>query len=198
MSAIKAVRATITLGDIDLDVYQLPNGKYFLSLTQIAETLSVKHSRLAQFRELDLAQTLYPQGFADDGFVRIDGTTKNVKIISLDDVSKYWTIAAFQNKNLQAIALLAASQTEALERRADTAFNIIRSEEERNQRFIARKDGILQRHFWTDCIKWWLDNNPQVSENTRKFIYPQVSDRLNRALFGMSAAQIRLELHRFD
>ena len=141
-TTIKATRATILLGDIELDVFQLPDGKYFLSLTQIAESIDLDKKRLSELRELKLAQSLYFEGFRKSENVKVEGGTKPVSMISLDDVSKYWTLAAFQTQNLKAISLLAASQAEALERRADAAFNVIRSEEERNQRHIIRRDSI--------------------------------------------------------
>ncbi|MGL5076887.1 MAG: hypothetical protein ACRDBG_13830 [Waterburya sp.] len=189
MSTIKAVRATITLGDIELDVFQLPDGKYFLSVMQLAESIGISHKRFAEFRELKLAQSLYPEGFRMAEKVKVEGGTKPVSIISLDDVSKYWTLAAFQTQNQIAIALLAASQTEALERRADNAFNVIRTEKERNERFVTRRDGILSRHFWTDCIEHYCKTH-EVSDNYKKFVYIHVSDYLNKALFGMNSKQL--------
>jgi hypothetical protein len=186
----KATRATITLGDIELDVFQLPDGKYFLSLTQVAESIGIPLKRMSEIRELNMAQTLYPEGFSLSEKVKVEGGTKPVNIISLDDTSKYWTLAAFQTQNLKAMALLAASQTEALERRADTAFGKVRDEEERNQRLITRRDSILNRTFWTDCIEDYIKSH-DVSDNYKKFIYINVSDYLNKALFGLTSKQLR-------
>lgn len=92
---IKAIRATITLGDAEFDVYQLPDGKYFLSIMQIAESIEIPHQRFAEFRELKLAQSLYPEGIQKAEKCKVEGGTKPVSMISLDDVSKYWTLAAF-------------------------------------------------------------------------------------------------------
>ena len=60
---IKAIKATINLGDTLLDGYQVPNGEYFLSLTQVAETIDMPLKRMSELRELNLSQSLYPQGF---------------------------------------------------------------------------------------------------------------------------------------
>jgi hypothetical protein len=190
---IKAIKATIILGDIDLDVYQLPDGQYFLSLTQVAETIDMPLKRMSQIRELKMAQTLYPQGFRMSEKVKVEGGTKPVTIISLDDVAKYWTLAAFQTQNAKAMSLLAASQAEALERRADTAFGIKRAEEERNDRYVIRKDGIVSRHFWTDVIDQYMKTH-EVSENYRSFVYRHVSDMVNQAVLGMTAKQFRATL----
>jgi hypothetical protein len=190
---IKAIKATITLGDIDLDVFQLPDGKYFLSLTQVAESIDMPLKRMSQIRELNMAKTLYPQGFRMSETVKVEGGTKPVSIISLDDVSKYWTLAAFQMQNVKAMALLAASQAEALERRADAAFDIKRSEEERNERHVIRRDGIVSRHFWTDVIDQYTKTH-EVSENYRRFVYLNVSNMVNQAVLGMTATKFRATL----
>jgi hypothetical protein len=114
-------------------------------------------------------------------------------MISLDDVSKYWTLAAFQTQNQLAIAFLAASQSEALERRADAAFGKIRTEQERNECFIIRRDGIISRHFWTDCVDSYYRSN-EVSENYKKWIYVQVSDMVNKSILGTTARAYRESL----
>jgi hypothetical protein len=64
----------------------MPDGKYFLSLSQIAESVGISHKRIAQFRELKLAQTLYPEGFRESEKIKVAGGTKPVSMISLDDV----------------------------------------------------------------------------------------------------------------
>ncbi len=145
---------------------------------------------MSEIRELKLAQTLYPQGFQEAEKIKVQGGTKPVSIITLDDVSKYWTLAAFQTQNVKAIALLAASQSEALERRADAAFGVMREEEERNARFVTRRDSIISRHFWTDCIDRYCKTH-EVSDNYRRWVYLNVSDYLNKALFGMKSKEIR-------
>jgi hypothetical protein len=187
----KAIRATIKLGDIELDVFQLPDGKYFLSLTQVAETIDMPLKRMSQIRELKLTQTLYPEGFRMSETVKVEGGTKPVSMISLDDVSKYWTLAAFQTQNPKAMALLAASQTEALERRADAAFNVIRSEVERNERLEARIKGKVARRFLTDAIKDYIDRHSDLSDNYKKFVYSNCSDCLNKIIFGAKAKQAK-------
>jgi hypothetical protein len=190
MTTTKASRAVITLGDIQLDVFQLPDGKYFLSLTQVAESIDVPLKRMSRIRELKLAQTLYPEGFRMSPSVKVEDGTKPVQMISLDDVSKYWTVSACHYQNGTAMALLAASQAEALERRADKAFDVQRTEEEYNQRLVIRRDGIVSRFFWTDVIDEYIRTH-EVSDNYRRFIYHHVSDMVNKAVLGMTAKQFR-------
>jgi hypothetical protein len=187
---IKAVRATITLGDIDLDVYQLPDGQYFLSLTQVAETIDMPLKRMSEIRELKMVQTLYPQGFRMSETVKVEGGTKPVTIISLDDVSKYWTLAAFQTQNAKAMSLLAASQAETLERRADHAFGAIRDEKERNDRLAARTKGKVARRSLTDAIQDYTESH-EVSDNYKRWIISNCSDHLNKIILGAKAKQAK-------
>ena len=90
----------------------------------------------------------------------------------------------------EALAYLIACQAETLERRIDHQLGIIRAEKERNERFAIRRDSILSRNFWTDCIDNYIKTH-DVSENYKRFIYVHVSDYLNKALFGMTSKQIR-------
>jgi hypothetical protein len=45
----KAKRQTITLGDVPLDVFQLPDGSYVMSLTQVAESIGTQRQNVANF-----------------------------------------------------------------------------------------------------------------------------------------------------
>lgn len=185
MSTQKAVKAQIELGSITLDVYQLPNSQYFLSLTQVAESIEMSLKRMSQLRELELSLTIYPQGFRMSESIKVEGGTKPVQIISLDDTVKYWTLAA-SRQNMKAFLLVSACAAETLERRADAAFGIDRSEEERQQRLKIRQDGIQARRSFTDAIQDWMADR-EVSDNYRRFIYSNVSDCLNRSVLGMTA-----------
>lgn len=135
----KAIRATIKLGSIEIDGYQMPDGKYFLSLVQVAETIEMPLKRMSQLRELELSLTLYPQGFQESELQKVEGGTKPVKSISLDDATKYWTLAA-SRQNMRAFMLVAACTAEALERRFDSAFGVVRTEQERQDKLEARID----------------------------------------------------------
>ncbi len=193
MTNLKAKKAVITLGNIELDCYQMPDGKYFLSMGQIAEAIDTDHRRLAQFRELQLAQTLYPEGFELAGKCTIEGSTASVNTISLTDAPKYWMLSAMQTKNTAAFGLVAACVAEALERRADSAFGIQRSEEARNEFLKSRAEGVLDRRSLTDSIKDYILANG-CSGDYVKWIYSNVSKCLNDRVYDASTKEIRLAL----
>jgi hypothetical protein len=190
----KATRATIKLGDIYLDVFQLPDGKYFLSLTQVAGAIDIPLKRMSELRELNMAKTLCPQGFRMSETIKVEGGTKPVTAISLDDASTYWTLAAFKTQNIKAIALVAACTAESLERRADAAHGVVRDEEERNDRMAARVKGKVARRSLTDVIKAYVESR-DVSDNYKKFIFSNCSDHLNKIILGAKAKQAKEFYH---
>jgi hypothetical protein len=188
----KAIRATITLGDIELDVFQLPDGSYRMSKAQVCETVQLDRKRLSELLEKNSLKLIAGKGSLLSALVvkmSYEGNNAKVDLVPLEMATLIWLESGSEIGKALAYSCI----TESLEMRADNAFGVIRDEEERNQRFIARKDSILQRHFWTDAIKWYTDNN-EVSEGYKRFIYPNVSDCLNKALFGLPAKGIRTVL----
>jgi hypothetical protein len=49
------------------------------------------------------------------------------------------------------------------------------------------------RKIETDGIKYYLDKHPELSDGYRRFIYSNVSDAVNKAVFGKTAKQLRVE-----
>ena len=178
------------LGDIELDVYQLPDGKYRMSATQVTTTVNKHAKSMWEFLEGKSPQALPHKG-SNLGKIKAEGVKNAISEVTLEVASAYWAYWATKGDS-QALALVIACVTEALERRADYAFGVARTEQERNDRLIARRDGILQRHFWTDSVKEYIDTHETTNEY-RRYIYANVSDCLNQSFFGMSAKQIREE-----
>lgn len=183
----KATRVQIYLGDIPLMVYRLPSGKYKLSGRNVTDAVGEHNSTLTRayncrsLKDLPGAGSNLTQIKTDSG--------ESFLPVSIEDAVNYWAMMG-EKGNRRSMAILRACAIESIERRADHALGIQLSEELRNARMKARIDGILQRNFWTDCIKAYVDNN-DVSDNYKRWIYPNVSDYLNRQFFGMSAKQIR-------
>jgi hypothetical protein len=193
-NTIKAIRATIALGDVELEVYQLPCGKYLLGATHITSAIGIRHSRVAQISATKYAQALTGKGIGVADFTSTPVITDigKGKGYSIEVAFFIWQYEAFKGNELAA-ALTFASGVEALERRADAAFGKIRTEQERNDRLIIRRDGIISRHFWTDCIDTYC-RSTEVSENYRRWVYIQVSDMVNKSILGTTAKQYRESL----
>jgi hypothetical protein len=196
MTTTKAVRATITLGDIELDVFQLPDESYRYSLTQAFISIANEDydTKQASKRYIEICNSKKAQHLAVPTLqtyekTKIEGENQVVKLISQADVMSFWAMAAFLGHS-KAFGLIVACGIEALERRADAAFNVKRTEEEYNQRLVIRRDGIISRYFWTDVIDEYLRTH-EVSNNYKRFIYIHVSDMVNNAVLGMTAKQFR-------
>lgn len=187
---IKAVRATIKLGDINLDVLQFPDGSYHLFINQLNEVLGIKAS--------DSTGKKYLKPLIDKDPKRVnqasvEGIKSHLKTLSIDLVSEaIQAYAALGNQKCIAVAI--ACLAEALERRADSAFNVVRSEEERNTRIKARVQSKLTRRTLTDSIKEYIERHPELTENYSKFIYSNCSDHTNLTVLGAKSKQVKLEL----
>ena len=197
MTSTTAVRTTIKLGNIEIEVFQLQSGTYYYSQTQafMAIANDVYDTKQAAKRYIEKitskqAQTYIPEGFDGIEKVKISGERITINAITQSDVTKLWKLFALDG-NVKAVDLLTSCAIEALERRADAAFGKVRSEEEYNNRLAARLKGKQTRRTMTDSIRDWLErHSDEISDNTRKFIYSNVSDCLNRAVFNKSASQL--------
>ena len=147
---------------------------------------------MAQILESKEAQALAGQGLDLSHFSPIKFNSSVGKHLgyTLAQVMFVWQYEAFKG-NQKAFALVMACGVESLERRFDTAFGILRTEEERNERFQIRFDGILSRHFWTDSISEYIKTHPDLSENYKRWVFHNVSDTVNLALFGLTAKKVR-------
>lgn len=129
----KARERTIPLGSIFLWVFQLPSGRYRLSQTQVAEAIGKPESSFREFLASKSPEALPYKGF-HSGKLSVEGRNMPINPIPVTLAIAYWTKESLAG-NLSAIRLLASSANEAIERRADAAFGVRRSEEEYNHRF---------------------------------------------------------------
>lgn len=184
----KAARATIQLGDIELDVFQLPDGTYQISQSQTTNAVNKPPKRMVELAQSDKGQILIQSGFEKGLKVRVEGS-KPVNLIPLEVAFQFWVLE-LSIGNPEALALVSACGVESIERRADAAFNVVRSEVERNERLEARIKGKVARRFLTDAIKDYLDRH-ELSENYKKFVYSNCSDCLNKIILGAKAKQAK-------
>lgn len=189
LKSIKAIRVLIHLGNIPLNVYQLPDGTYRLAGKQVTDAIGEPNNSLNRFYGVKSLKALPSK---DSGSIQPIKTTEGGSFIPVDieTATQYWLGMAIKG-NAIAEAIAQACMAESIERRADHALGLQLSEEYRNARMQARIDGILQRNFWTKCIQWYLDNHPELSQKYKAYIYSNVSDYLNRKFFGLSAKDIR-------
>lgn len=185
-STVKAAKATILLGNIELDCLQFPDGSYHFFINQLNEELGIKASDSTGKKYLQPLLEANPNRVNK---ASVEGIKSHLKTLSIDLVSEAIGIYATLG-NQKCIAVAIACISEALERRADKAFNVIRTEQEINERFKTRQLSILSRTFWTDCIDAYVKRRG-LDDGYSKFIYANVSNYLNKALFGKTSKEIR-------
>jgi hypothetical protein len=182
----KAKKAIIKLGDIQLEGYQLPDGSYAMSQNGckaldilIGDSTGKKYAKpLLALDNLSVEK------------VHVEGTNALARLMGMETfctiVSAY---AQLGNKKCQAVAF--SCLVESLERRLDHAFNIQRTEEERNDRLQTRVESKIARRTLTDSFKYYLENNPELSSNYKKYIYPNSTDYLNGLVLGVKSKQAK-------
>lgn len=187
----KAVRATIQLGMISLEVFQLPNGEYRLSQRQVAKAVGKGESNVRSFLKSNALEALPFKGltFAQIG---VEGKRAWFNAVPIELATAYWGKEAM-GANTSALMLVVACAAEAIERRADVAFGVKRDEAEREERLKARMQGKRVRRSFTDAIADYLDRHPELSKDCREWIYVNSSEAVNRVVFNKRAWELRNE-----
>lgn len=130
---VKAKREVILLGNLQLNVFQLPNGTYLLSQTQTADSIAEDEISVRRFLKSDSPEALPYKGFTPDKLA-VEGTKTRINGIPIPLAVAYWTKEAASGNSVAA-RLLGACAIESIERRADKAFGVSRTEDHYNERF---------------------------------------------------------------
>ena len=143
----KAIRVGISLGEIPLDVYQMPSLIYKMSGRNVTDAIDEPNNSLIRIHGVKSLKAL---PHADSSLIQVKAVTGETFIpVSIEDAAFYWAEMA-QRGNNKAKAILIACTVESIERRADHALGIMRSEDERNERSKLRMSRVLARYSWTD------------------------------------------------
>lgn len=145
----KATRATVEIGPLSVDGFQMPDGTYRMSQAQAAELIKEAPVYALRFLASRDSKGLLGEGYTDYTPERIEveptpgkrGQTR-INALPLAVVSAYWLYRAFKG-NKSAFALTWALMQESLERRFDAAFGVERSESERDALLTQRLQADL-------------------------------------------------------
>lgn len=176
MQYSKAAIAIVDFGFCQAEGLMLPDGSYGISATQSNKFLKFAGHPNYVNRSL---KRLLGEGFAP---IRVSSelNSNKVNVLPLEQFKQLIRILDKQGNPIAA-AFVDAMITEAIERRFDHAFNVKRSEDERNERLKLRMSRLLARSNWTDTLKQrHLDLfgiNPQAEQ------YKQWTGEVNLALF---------------
>lgn len=137
----KAKRATVAIGSLSVDGFQMPDGSYRMSQTQAAECVGRPQRNAGRFLESKGIKALRGEGYTPDS-IEVDPSDQfrgqaRFNALPPDVVSAYWLWEASKG-NQQAIALCYALMAETLERRFDAAFGVERSEGDREALLVQR------------------------------------------------------------
>lgn len=135
--SIKAKRATVTIGNLTVDAFMLPDGSYRMSQTQASECISDDTVYARNFLISKPFKSIRSEGYTPETFdveptKSVRGQTR-IQGWTLDIVYAYWVYRCFKG-NKSAFSLVITLGSESLERRFDNAFGVIRTEQERNDR----------------------------------------------------------------
>ena len=191
----EATRVRIALGSLEFDGYMLAGQLdedglpiFGFSMGQVGLLLGltddVDQASKVTIQKLKSkeAQTRFPQGFVHHLKLSAKGETGKpykVNILTIESFSKLLRLVSNPKADILGDALAGYSLRKIFSR----SFGVKFTDEDAENWIASRFVGIEKRNQWTDAIKVWT-LSPEVSENARKWVYSNVSDRLNVALTG--------------
>lgn len=134
MKTTKAVPVNFEIGDTTLDGYQLPNGNYAMSQNGL-EVLGI---RIRNSTGRKYAKPILEADKSSRNLTKIEGQSASAKLISLETFSAI-VLAYAEIGNEKCKSIVFACFAESIERRLDSAFGKVRTEEERNERLKNRQ-----------------------------------------------------------
>ena len=156
-SSVRATRAIVQIGSLTVDGFMLPDGSYRMSQTQAAECVGLKVQNISDFLRSKAFKALAGEGYTpqiseiEPAEEQLRGQAR-INALPLAVVRKYWLWQSHRG-NKQALALVDALMAETLERRFDEAFNVTRTETERNELLSQRVQELerdIREAFWVD------------------------------------------------
>lgn len=196
---IKAERTSIRLGDISLDVFQLPDGAYRLSKTQILEVIEEHKKKTNWLSRLHSVSPIVLKELQSKGFtgyslpvqVNTERGATRAQTLNIPDAMRVWGYFS-RNGNTIASDILEAAGIEAIERRADVAFGVKRTETEYNERFVLRMDlKDTKRRLFTSAIAQWQQQKGIYKTKEGAKSFKKAHDQMNLRIQDLRSRQIK-------
>ena len=129
------------MGDIPLDVYQLPDGSCKLYAVSVTNAVDKPTNDLLRFLNGKSLQALSHRDYNLSHIekVEVEGQNGFIKLIPVQLATSYWLYRALK-ENLKAQTIAQACMNESIERRADMAFALKHSE--RDEAWHNEQDAI--------------------------------------------------------
>ena len=188
--ASKAEKETIPLGDIFLEVFKMPDGQYRLSQTQVAKAVGKGEISFRDFRKSNSPEALRYKEFRSEK-ISVLGNNSKIAAIPIELAAAYWVKESIA-QNAVASRLLGACAIESIERRADIAFGIKRTEEEYNQRFAVRVDlKDVKRKKLVSAIAHWQHKQKIYGSKSGQTSFKEAHDHINLGLQNLRSRDIK-------
>lgn len=139
----RAQRATITIGGIQLEGFQMPDGSYRMSQSSAAAAIELGRQNVSDFLRSKAIKRLLGKGYTGQiSNVEVESSDQTrgqtrINALPIEAVNAYWHWQSHRGHK-KALQLCMALSAESIERRFDTAFGVPRSEDEYNQQLAAR------------------------------------------------------------
>ena len=188
---VKAKRATVDIGGIAINVYQLPDGSYRLAGRNVTDAIGMYNSSL---KEIMGVKTLKDLPHADLSLKEVKSETGESFVpVAIEDALAYWGEMGFEKRNPLAKAIVLACAAETIERRADRAFNIQRAEADYDAALKVRVGSIRHRKEFAKEIQDFCQRKESKSDGDQWAI-KNATDRIYRILIGADSKRLR-EIH---
>ena len=179
----KAVVTTVKVSHIEFEGLMLPNGGYAIAVSQLYALGLIRQNKASK-----VLKALLGNSFQFKKTIS-ELNPRAVNIISLLDFEKLLIkLDRKGHKPAQDLRdeLIGLSFKQVLSEAFRQKF-----EKDENQQWLKeRQDGKYMRRTFTDSIKDYIENNPQLSNNDKTWIYSNASDTLNKLMFGRTAKQL--------
>jgi hypothetical protein len=135
VEVIRVERASqpIYLGDVEINVFRLPNGQYVLNKTDIAKAIGKAAQYVSDFLIGKSPQALPYKGLTFQKYPVYNERT-TIDAVSIELATAFWRYWD-KRDNIKANLIIDACVSESIERRADKIFAVNRSEADYNQKF---------------------------------------------------------------
>jgi hypothetical protein len=187
----KAKRATVEIGTISVEVFQLPTGEYVMSQSQAGEAIGLNHVSTVRFLSKKRSESSDSKAFQSYKVpVQKDwegqGNRQTITGIGINLASEFWATQAFKG-NKKAEALTIACVIEALERRCDSAFTELKTEQKYQEKTAFSMDAYLQsREYVREA-----HHSFQLACRLNDWIAPKIHDYITLGLCGKKASDLK-------
>jgi hypothetical protein len=200
----KAIRSIVPCGSNCIEGFVLPTQLWGISKFAVSKTQAVllaypdydasqAAKRYIEIVSSKTAKTIIQPGLLVHRKVSIYSENQKVDLLSLADLPT-WLKVCMKLGSESATEKLIELAGLSLEQLFSDHFKIKFDEEDRQNWLVIRQQVKVTRRLLTDAIKDYCDKHPERSDNYRKFIYNNCTDKLYRALFRKPATKLREEL----